>query len=52
MHIDKQIPHGGGLGGGSADAAAILRWAGHADLASASRLGADVPFCLVGGGPG
>ncbi len=47
--IDKQIPHGGGLGGGSANAAAILRWAGYGDLAGASRLGADVPFCLVGG---
>ena len=49
VHVDKQIPSGGGLGGGSADAAAILRWAGHSDLAAASRLGADVPFCLVGG---
>ena len=49
VHIDKQIPSGGGLGGGSADAAAILRWAGHRDLSAASRLGADVPFCLVGG---
>ena len=49
VRIDKQIPHGGGLGGGSADAAAVLRWAGHSDLASAARLGADVPFCVVGG---
>ena len=49
VHIDKQIPSGGGLGGGSADAAAILRWAGHTDLEAASRLGADIPFCLVGG---
>lgn len=47
--IDKQIPHGGGLGGGSANAAAVLRWAGYDDLAGAARLGADVPFCLVGG---
>jgi 4-diphosphocytidyl-2-C-methyl-D-erythritol kinase len=53
VHLHKAIPHGGGLGGGSADAAAILRWAGHrgtaAELAAAARLGADVPFCLVGG---
>ena len=47
--IDKQIPPGGGLGGGSADAAAILRWAGVDDLAAAVRVGADVPFCMVGG---
>ena len=49
VHVDKRIPHGGGLGGGSADAAAVLRWAGFDDLAAASRLGADIPFCLVGG---
>jgi len=49
VHIDKQIPSGGGLGGGSADAAAVLRWAGFTDLDAASRLGADVPFCLAGG---
>jgi 4-diphosphocytidyl-2-C-methyl-D-erythritol kinase len=49
VHITKNIPHGGGLGGGSADAAAILRWAGYDDFAAASRLGADIPFCMVGG---
>jgi 4-diphosphocytidyl-2-C-methyl-D-erythritol kinase len=49
VHIDKRIPHGGGLGGGSADAAAVLRWAGVDDLAAAARIGADVPFCVVGG---
>jgi 4-diphosphocytidyl-2-C-methyl-D-erythritol kinase len=49
VDLDKQIPHGGGLGGGSADAAAILRWAGVDDLASTAALGADVPFCLAGG---
>lgn len=49
VHIDKRIPSGGGLGGGSADAAAILRWAGLDDLAVAVQLGADVPFCMIGG---
>lgn len=49
VHIDKQIPHGGGLGGGSADAAAVLRWGGHDDPAAAAALGADVPFCVIGG---
>ena len=47
--VDKRIPAGGGLGGGSADAAAVLRWAGCDDLAVAAALGADVPFCLRGG---
>jgi 4-diphosphocytidyl-2-C-methyl-D-erythritol kinase len=47
--LRKRIPVGGGLGGGSADAAAVLRWAGCADLDLAARLGSDVPFCLVGG---
>jgi 4-diphosphocytidyl-2-C-methyl-D-erythritol kinase len=47
--IDKQIPHGGGLGGGSTDAAAILRWAGATDLEAAATIGADVPFCVIGG---
>jgi 4-diphosphocytidyl-2-C-methyl-D-erythritol kinase len=45
----KRIPAAAGLGGGSSDAAAILRWAGTTDLELAARLGADVPFCLVGG---
>jgi 4-diphosphocytidyl-2-C-methyl-D-erythritol kinase len=49
IHLTKRIPLGGGLGGGSADAAAVLRWAGCADPEVAVRLGADVPFCLVGG---
>jgi 4-diphosphocytidyl-2-C-methyl-D-erythritol kinase len=56
--ITKRIPVGGGLGGGSSNAAAVLR--GLARLwrleieparlhALARRLGADVPFFLVGG---
>ena len=49
VRLTKNIPAGAGLGGGSADAAAILRWAGWSDLDAAARLGADVPFCLVGG---
>jgi 4-diphosphocytidyl-2-C-methyl-D-erythritol kinase len=49
VRLHKQIPAGAGLGGGSADAAAILRWAGLSDPERAARLGADVPFCLVGG---
>lgn len=49
VQIEKNIPSGGGLGGGSADAAAILNWAGFTDLEAASRLGADIPFCMIGG---
>ncbi|HUR17386.1 MAG TPA: 4-(cytidine 5'-diphospho)-2-C-methyl-D-erythritol kinase [Acidimicrobiales bacterium] len=49
VEVDKHIPVGAGLGGGSADAAAVLRWAGCADLELAAGLGADVAFCLVGG---
>ena len=47
--VRKRIPPGAGLGGGSSDAAAVLRWAGVTDPAIAVRLGADVPFCLAGG---
>jgi 4-diphosphocytidyl-2-C-methyl-D-erythritol kinase len=49
VRLEKRIPLGGGLGGGSADAGAILRWAGCHDLDLAASIGADVPFCLVGG---
>jgi 4-diphosphocytidyl-2-C-methyl-D-erythritol kinase len=50
VRLDKRIPAGAGLGGGSSDAAAILRWAGCTDVDVAVGLGADVPFCLLGGG--
>lgn len=49
VRLTKRIPAGAGLGGGSADAAAVLRWAGCTDPAVAASLGADVPFCVVGG---
>jgi 4-diphosphocytidyl-2-C-methyl-D-erythritol kinase len=58
VHLDKQIPTAAGLGGGSADAAVALiglarLWALDVDGPTlsrlAARLGADVPFFLVGG---
>lgn len=49
VRLTKRILAGAGLGGGSADAAAVLRWAGCDDLDVAASLGADVPFCLLGG---
>jgi 4-diphosphocytidyl-2-C-methyl-D-erythritol kinase len=50
-HVDllKRIPAGAGLGGGSSDAAAVLRWAGVDDLDLAASIGADVAFCVRGG---
>jgi 4-diphosphocytidyl-2-C-methyl-D-erythritol kinase len=56
LRLVKRIPAAAGLGGGSADAAATLMLAAaHLGLteseaaALAPGLGADVPFCLVGG---
>ena len=57
LRLRKQIPVGAGLGGGSADAAAVLRAAPRlgveaspAEVAAlALELGADVPFQLTGG---
>jgi 4-diphosphocytidyl-2-C-methyl-D-erythritol kinase len=46
--LHKGIPSGAGLGGGSADAAAVLV-ALDADPALAPALGADVAFCMQGG---
>lgn len=58
IRIEKRIPSGAGLGGGSSDAAAVLRAAcgiwgvdplSEPVIKVASGLGADVPFFLVGG---
>lgn len=58
IRLEKHIPQAAGLGGGSADAAAVLRalnvlyGTGYDTkrlCAIAVPLGADVPFCVVGG---
>jgi len=54
IQLIKKIPHGAGLGGGSSDAAAVLKgmqalYPSEADLFPiAESLGADVPFFLKG----
>ncbi len=54
--LDKSIPAGAGLGGGSADAAALLRTMGKrwkvpydTVMRVAAGIGSDVPVCTVGG---
>lgn len=58
FEITKNVPVAGGMGGGSADAAAAMLavdelWdtqvAGEALMKAAAELGADIPFALLGG---
>lgn len=58
LHIEKHIPVGAGLGGGSSDAAGVILalnelWGLHWELPKlqhiAAALGSDMPFCLTGG---
>ena len=58
INIKKEIPVGAGMAGGSTDAAAVLQLLNRAFgyplckkdmLALGLQLGADVPFCLLGG---
>lgn len=58
IKLNKGIPVAAGLGGGSTDAAAVLRglnrlWNTKLDnnelIEIGKRIGADVPFCLLGG---
>ena len=58
IHLHKRIPIGAGMGGGSADAAAVLfglnrLWNANFSADALEKiglsLGADVPFCLRGG---
>lgn len=58
IHIEKNIPVSAGLAGGSTDAAAVLKGLNEIFELNLSEqqlmeigreIGADVPFCLVGG---
>ncbi|MBR0535716.1 MAG: 4-(cytidine 5'-diphospho)-2-C-methyl-D-erythritol kinase [Clostridia bacterium] len=58
IHIDKKTPFGAGMGGGSADGAAVLvalnklfGTAYHEKILCriGAMVGADIPFCIVGG---
>lgn len=58
IELKKNIPHGAGLAGGSADAAGVLKalntllskpFSDEKLMKIGVRLGADVPFCILGG---
>ena len=58
IRIEKNIPTGAGMGGGSADAAAVLRALNrhfgnplsiYALAELGAQVGSDVPFCVLGG---
>ncbi len=58
IHIEKRIPMGAGLAGGSADAAGVLKGLNamfgqpfevETLMQLGTKLGADVPFCVLGG---
>lgn len=58
IHLEKKIPVAAGLAGGSADAAAVLQGVNHVFqlglteeqlMERAVNIGADVPYCLMGG---
>src|SRR6218665_3050809 len=60
IHIDKQVPWGAGMGGGSSDAASTLlalnrlwglNWTHPRLMALGETLGADVPFFIGGDNP-
>lgn len=52
VHLHKHIPVGAGLGGGSSDAAALVRaleklWNKKADMRALEKLGSDIPACYA-----
>jgi 4-diphosphocytidyl-2-C-methyl-D-erythritol kinase len=46
IRLEKNLPHGAGIGGGSSDASALLSALGSTDTGLS--LGADVPVCRLG----